>query len=75
VLDPSRAIDTGISGPPTKVPPPNGKCDPNYSGACVPPYPPDVDCDYLRTHGLAPVRSIGSDPHALDGDDDGIGCE
>jgi hypothetical protein len=28
-----------------------------------------------RGLGLAPVRSIGSDPHGLDGDDDGIGCE
>jgi endonuclease YncB( thermonuclease family) len=75
VLDPYRAVDTGISGPPTKSPPPNGKCDPNYTGACVPPYPPDLDCADLRERGLAPVRSIGSDPHGLDGDGDGIGCE
>jgi endonuclease YncB( thermonuclease family) len=75
VLDPYRAIDTGISGPPTKEPPPNGKCDPNYTGACVPPYPPDLDCADLRALGLAPVRSIGSDPHGFDGDDDRIGCE
>jgi endonuclease YncB( thermonuclease family) len=75
VLDPLRAIDTGISGPPTEVAPPNGKCDPNYSGACVPPYPPDVDCADLRALGTTPVRSIGSDPHGLDGDHDGIGCE
>ena len=75
VLDPSRAVDTGVSGPPTKNPPPNGKCDPNYSGSCVPPYPPDLDCADLRAQGLAPVRSIGSDPHGFDGDGDGIGCE
>jgi endonuclease YncB( thermonuclease family) len=75
VLDPYRAVDTGISGPPTKSPPPNWKCDPNYTGACVPPYPPDLDCADLRERGLAPVRSIGSDPHGLDGDGDGIGCE
>ena len=75
VLDPYRAIDTGISGPPTKTPPPNGKCDPNYAGGCVPPYPPDLDCSDLRALGLAPVRSTGSDPHRLDGDADGIGCE
>ena len=31
VLDPYQAVDTGTSGPPTKDPPPNGKCDPNYS--------------------------------------------
>lgn len=75
VLDPYRAVDTGISGPPTKDPPPNGKCDPNYTGACVPPFPPDLDCADLRALGLAPVRSIGSDPHGLDGDGDGVGCE
>ncbi len=74
-LDPYRAIDTGVSGPPTTTPPPNGKCDPNYAGGCVPPFPPDLDCDDLRALGLAPIRSIGSDPHRLDGDVDGIGCE
>lgn len=50
-------------------------CDPNYAGACVPPYPPDIDCDYLRERDLAPVRIAGSDPHRLDGDGDGLGCE
>jgi hypothetical protein len=45
-------------------------CDPNYSG-CVPPYPPDVDCpDVGET-----VSVYGSDPHGLDADNDGIGCE
>lgn len=74
-LDPYRAVDTGESGPPTTTPPPTGKCDPNYSGGCVPPYPPDVDCADIRALGIAPVRVIGSDPHGLDGDDDGYGCE
>lgn len=75
-LDPYRAIDTGAGGPPTNTPPPDGKCDPNYAGACVPPYPPDLDCADLRALGLAlPVRVIGSDPHHLDGDHDGLGCE
>lgn len=45
-------------------------CDPNYSG-CVPRHPPDVDCD--RVDG--PVRVLGADPHALDGNHDGMGCE
>lgn len=75
VLDPYRAVDTGISGAPTKDPPPNGKCDPNYAGGCVPPFPPDLDCADLRALGLAPIKSIGSDPHGVDGDHDGIGCE
>lgn len=74
-LDPDRAVDTGTSGPPGAAAP-SGTCDPNYAGACVPPYPPDLDCADLRALGLAlPVRVVGSDPHRLDGDHDGYGCE
>lgn len=48
----------------------SGGCDPNYSG-CVPPYPPDVDCAEVgETVGV-----YGSDPHGLDADGDGSGCE
>jgi micrococcal nuclease len=94
ILDPTRAVDTGQSGPsltpapttpapntpaPTTplpvVPPTTGKCDPNYTGGCVPPYPPDVDCADIRALGIAPVRVIGTDVHRLDGDGDGGGCE
>jgi micrococcal nuclease len=75
VLDPFRAVSTGLSGPPSRTPPPSGKCDPNYGGGCVPPYPPDLDCADIRALGIAPVRVIGSDPHRLDGDGDGLGCE
>jgi hypothetical protein len=45
-------------------------CDPGYSG-CVPPYPPDVDCAEVG----GPVSVSGSDPHGLDADGDGVGCE
>ncbi len=75
VLDPFRAVETGRSGPPTRTPTPSGKCDPNYAGGCVPPPPPDLDCADIRALGIAPVRVIGSDPHRLDGDNDGLGCE
>jgi endonuclease YncB( thermonuclease family) len=75
VLDPFRAVETGRSGPPTRTPAPSGKCDPNYAGGCVPPYPPDLDCADIRALGIAPVRVIGSDPHRLDGNNDGLGCE
>lgn len=47
-----------------------GGCDPNYSG-CVPTYPPDVDCDDVGQT----VDVYGSDPHGLDADSDGSGCE
>jgi micrococcal nuclease len=75
VLDPFRAVSTGLSGPASQTPPPSGKCDPNYAGGCVPPYPPDLDCADIRAMGIAPVRVVGSDPHRLDGDHDGLGCE
>jgi micrococcal nuclease len=74
-LDPSHAVETGRSGPPASNPPPSGKCDPNYSGGCVPPPPPDLDCADIRAMGIAPVRVVGSDPHRLDADHDGLGCE
>jgi endonuclease YncB( thermonuclease family) len=77
VLDPDRALDTGrCDGGSSTVPlvPPSSRCDPNYAG-CVPPYPPDLDCEDIRDRGLAPVRVTGSDPHRLDGDGDGFGCE
>ncbi len=75
-LDPYRAVDTGTSGSTRATPFASGSCDPNYAGACVPPYPPDLDCSDLRALGLSfPVRVVGSDPHHLDGDHDGYGCE
>jgi endonuclease YncB( thermonuclease family) len=70
-LEPDRQVETRCGQPPTFAP----GCDPSYAGACVPPYPPDLDCDDLRLRGLAPVRIVGSDPHRLDGDADGVGCE
>lgn len=59
----------------TPPPPPSTQCDPSYTGACVPPAPPDLDCGDLRALGLPlPVRVVGSDPHRLDPDGDGLGC-
>ena len=58
----------------TVVVTPGANCDPNYSG-CIPMYPPDLDCSDIRALGLAPVHRIGADPHRLDRDGDGIGCE
>jgi micrococcal nuclease len=75
-LDPDHTVETGASGPPTATAPPSEKCDPNYSGGCVPPFPPDLDCSDIVALGIpTPVRVVGSDPHRLDGDHDGLGCE
>jgi hypothetical protein len=38
---------------------------------CVPPYPPDLDCSDLN----GPYVVTGDDPHGLDADHDGRGCE
>jgi hypothetical protein len=56
--------------PSFEEPVPAANCDPNYD-RCVPPYPPDVDCADVG----GSVAVIGDDPHGLDSDADGIGCE
>lgn len=55
--------------------PPAATCDSNYTGGCVPPYPPDVDCADLQALGISEVTITGSDPHDLDPDGDGVGCD
>ena len=69
---PTAAAPTTPAPAPPSSASASAKCDPNYTGACVPPYPPDVDCPQI---GVKNFRSIGSDPHKLDGDHDGIACE
>lgn len=49
-----------------------GNCDSSYPGVCIPPPPPDLNCDDIEFRNFE-VR--GSDPHGFDGDNDGIGCE
>lgn len=51
-------------------PEPAEDCEPGYD-PCVPPYPPDLDCPDLG----GPYSVSGSDPHGLDRDGDGTGCE
>jgi len=48
------------------------RCDPSYPTVCIPPYPPDLDCDEIYYSNF---RVTGSDPHGFDADYDGIGCE
>lgn len=52
-------------------------CDPSYPTVCIPPPPPDLDCA-----DIAPLREFkvlhdipNGDPHHLDGNNDGIGCQ
>ncbi len=59
---------------PTKKPS-SGNCDPSYPDFCVPPAPPDLDCDWVYARGESNITVIGNDPHRFDGDNDGLGCE
>lgn len=47
-----------------------GGCDPGYD-PCVPAFPPDVNCPDVD----GPVTVTGDDPHGLDRDGDGTGCD
>src|SRR3990170_2561962 len=49
----------------------SSNCDPNYSGECVPKSSRDLDCADVGKN----IKVTGSDPHGLDRDGDGIGCE
>jgi hypothetical protein len=61
-------------GPPP--PPPSGNCHPSYPTVCIPPPPPDLDCADIRAHNFRVRWDVPDpDPHRLDGDRDGIGCE
>jgi Flp pilus assembly pilin Flp len=64
----STSTDTQTLRPPVT-------CDAHYSGACIPPPPPDLDCDDLAHTGITGTVEVSdSDPHHLDTDGDGIAC-
>ena len=51
----------------------DNSCHPSYPDVCIPPPPPDLNCD---DEGVPENFEVsGSDPHGFDGDNDGIGCE
>jgi hypothetical protein len=47
-------------------------CDPHYPDVYVPVYPPDVNGGDLP---FTNIRTLQPDPHGLDGNSDGVGCE
>jgi hypothetical protein len=58
--------------PPT-TPPPRVNCHPSYPNNCIPPPPPDRNCGGSGIPNN--VKVVPPDPHRLDGDKDGVGCE
>lgn len=64
---PTTAPTTAAAPPPTAV-----ACHPAYT-PCVPPAPPDLDCPDIGRP--VQVDHAHGDPHKLDRDGDGRGCE
>jgi endonuclease YncB( thermonuclease family) len=52
-------------------------CDKSYPTVCIPLTPPDLDCeDFLPLRNFTVRHDLpDADPHHLDGNGDGIGCE
>ena len=48
------------------------KCDPSYPDVCIPPGPPDLDCEDIQ---FANFKVVWPDTHHLDADGNGVGCE
>lgn len=51
---------------------PAGECDPSYPTICLPSPPPDLNCPQIPHNDFV---VLPPDPHRLDADEDGIGCE
>ena len=49
-----------------------GDCDSSYPDVCIPPYPPDLNCDDISKNNF---EVLSPDPHGFDREEDGIGCE
>jgi micrococcal nuclease len=55
---------------------PAGNCHPAYANVCIPPPPPDLNCPDIRADYGCGIEVISwPDPHEIDRDQDGIGCE
>ena len=65
------ATATRVLAVPT-VAPQAGNCDPAYPDFCIPPPPPDLDCKDIPRKRF---KVLPPDPHRLDGNKDGVGCE
>ncbi len=51
------------------------ECDAAYPDFCIPSPPPDLDCGDAPIAGHTGFTVLDPDPHGLDVDGDGIGCE
>ena len=72
----TTATTTTTAGTTTAAP---ATCHPSYPDFCIPPPPPRLTCSSPVIGGRTNFRVrhdvVADDPHVLDPDDDGIGCE
>jgi hypothetical protein len=52
-----------------------GNCHASYPDFCIPPPPPDLDCSSAALAGRRRFTVRPPDPHLLDSNKDGIGCD
>ncbi|CAN5583297.1 hypothetical protein BH18THE1_BH18THE1_22650 [soil metagenome] len=57
---------------PNQAYPQTGNCDSAYPDICIKSPPPDLNCDDILSNDF---RVLSPDPHGLDRNGDGVGCE
>jgi hypothetical protein len=60
---------------PAPAPATAANCHPSYPDFCIPPPPPDLNCNSPLLQGRRNFTVRPPDPHRFDNDHDGIGCE
>lgn len=72
VVEPAPTATPGPSPMATTTAKASEACDAAYPTICIPPPPPDLDCAEVTFRDFV---VLAPDPHRLDGDGDGLGCE
>ena len=73
IPEPTKTVAESAQIPETPKPAvTQNNCDPSYPTVCLAPAPPDLDCKDVSEKNFTVNQP---DPHKLDGDKDGIGCE
>jgi hypothetical protein len=69
---PRPATTTTRRPRPATTRPPAQNCHPSYPDFCIPPPPPDLDCEDVNGSDFT---VLPPDPHRFDREGDGLGCE
>src|SRR5262249_19393000 len=72
---PSATVAKPTATPGQQVTMTDGPCDPSSPNCCLPPPPPDLNCNSPVIEGRRNFHVRPPDPHRLDQNGNGIGCE